>query len=115
MPLNGNGNGNGNGGLRKILIGIFTSVVTALLIAALLGLIALRDRVGDLESSWGVSEGAKGNLALRDRVTVLEGRAQRLEDFRSEGGRFTKADGEQLRWQLEKEIDYLRQEIARRH
>jgi hypothetical protein len=94
-------NGNGNGGLRRWLLGVAGTMAVALLLGSVTGLVTLYWQVQRLEASWEVPEGARGALALRERLTKLEGRVERLEDFRGEGRRFTRQDGDRIEQRIE--------------
>lgn len=101
-----------NGTLKAWVLGIAASICGALAVASLLGLVSLRDRVGGLESAWGVPGGAMGMVALQERVTRIEGQLAALEQWRGEGHRFTKADGEQLKADLERQISRLEGDLT---
>lgn len=102
-----------NGALRSWLLGIFGSAAAALLIASATGILTLRDRVGLIESTLGVSEGARGMVALQERMTRAEARLEEVERWRGEGQRFTKADGQRLGDSFERRMDRIEADIQR--
>jgi len=93
-----------NGALRSWLLGIFGSAAAALLIASATGLLTLRDRVGLIESTLGFSEGARGMVALQERMTRAEARleeiGQRLGDSFEHRMDRIEADIQRLRGRL---------------
>lgn len=107
----GNGNGSGNGTLRRVLFSVVGTIMAALSIAAILAVVSVRDRVGQLESSWAVGNGARGLVELQRAVDRAEGKIIALEEWRGQGQRFTRDDGERQRASLQQQIDKLKGEV----
>lgn len=100
-----------NGALRSWVIGIVGAVLTSLLVYSILSLVSVRDRLGSLEASLGVSDGARGLIAMQSRVTVSESRLLALEQWRNEGRRFTREDGDRMAADTSRQIETLRHDL----
>lgn len=95
-----------NGNATKVIGGILAS----LLVAAIIALAALFDRVSRLEASLGSAQEAR---QMSSALVRLQGEVDGLKDFRSQGRRFTWDDGQSVQRDL-KEIEKRLEDLERR-
>lgn len=99
---------NGDGFIRRVAIPVLQTIIGALTIAAILGLLNLQNRVTQMESVGNMIELQRG---LQHRADVHEGRLDALEAWKAEGRRFTAQDAEKMKAELLREIDRLQRQV----